>query len=161
MNDLRNLLAVIAAIAASLALAGVASAAGGTHTQSFTNNFHGTQTSSDLNPCTGTTVDVASTTNFVNHITYFPASDESWFTFTEEDKVTAVDETTGVVYTGHDTIWGNSNVNRQNQNSSFTNTLHLSGSDGSSIVLHEVAHFTMTPSGDVSVSFDKARLTCG
>jgi hypothetical protein len=164
MKDLRKLLVLLAVTGAAvspLALAGVASAAGGTHTQSFTDNVHGSQTSTDINPCTGDTVDISTTSNIVNHVTFFPDSDEVWFTFTEEDKATAVDEGTGVVYSGHDTVWGNENVNEQNQNTTFTYILHVTGSDGSSILYHEVTHFTMLPNGDVSISFDKPNLTCG
>ncbi|MFL5962735.1 MAG: hypothetical protein ACJ757_07580 [Gaiellaceae bacterium] len=163
MIDLRTPLAALVATGAvlvALACAGVASAAGGTHTQSFTDNVHGTQTSTQLNPCNGDVVDISSTSNIVNHVTFFPGSDEVWFTFTEEDKVTAVDEGTGVVYSGHDTVWGNLNINKQNQNSTFTNMIHVTGSDGSTILYHEVTHFTMLPNGDVSVSFDRPTLSC-
>jgi hypothetical protein len=95
------------------------------------------------------------------HVTYFSASDEAWGTFTEEDSFTATDESTGVVYAGHDTFWGNFNLNQQNSNSTFTATIRATGSDGSTLAYHETGHFTMLPSGDVAVSFDKASLTCG
>ncbi len=166
MNEnvqIRKLLALATAgiTVVALALAGSASASGGTHTQSFTDNFHGTQTSTQVNPCTGNPVDIVETTNMVQHVTYFPAGDESWFTFTEEDRFTAVDEGTGVVYTGHSTVWGGQNLNRQNSNSTFTNNFRGTGSDGSTIAYHEVAHFTMLPDGNVSVSFDTVTVTCG
>lgn len=148
-------------VAAALALAGAAAAAGGTHTQSYTDTFHGTQTTTDYNPCSGDVVDLSMTTNDVAHVTYFPASDESWFTFTEEDSFTATDEGTGVVYTGHATFWGGGNVNRQNSNSTFTSTIRGRGSDGSTISYHEIGHFTMLPDGELAVSFDKPRVTCG
>ena len=151
--------AVVATVA--LALAGTAAAAGGDHTQAITENFHGTQTGTDVNPCTGNAVAISETTNMVFHLTYFPGSDEEWSTFTEEDKVTAVDQGTGVVYTGHATFWGNQNINRQNANWTATSNLRVTGSDGSSITSHDVAHVTMLPDGSVSVSFDKPRLTCG
>jgi hypothetical protein len=157
----RPLLVLAAAGALALALAAGASAAGGTHTQSSTDTFHGTQTSTDVNPCTGNTVDIGATTNSVEHVTFFPAGDEVWFTFTEEDKVTAVDEGTGAVYSGHATVWGNENVNERNANSTFTNMIHVTGSDGSTILYHEVMHFMLLPSGDVVASFDRADLTCG
>ena len=154
-------LATVVVATVALAIAGSAAAAGGDHTQTITENFHGTQTSADVNPCTGNAVSINETTNMVFHVTYFPASDEEWFTFTEEDKVTAVDQGTGVVYTGHATTWGNQNVNRQNANWTTTSSLRVTGSDGSSITSHDVAHVTMLPDGSVSVSFDKPRLTCG
>jgi hypothetical protein len=157
----RLIVAATAAAVAALALAGVASAAGGAHTQSFTDNFHGTQTSTDTNPCTGNAVDLTQTTSQVDHVTFFPGSDEVWTTFTEEDRFTALDEGTGVLYTGHSTTWGNFNMNEQNSNSTFTATVRATGSDGSTTAYHEVSHFTMLPSGDVSVTFDKVSLTCG
>ena len=164
MREVRRVLVILAATGvavAALVSAGVASAAGGTHTQSFTDNFHGTQTATGVNPCTGNTVDISQTTNLVDHVTFFPASDEVWATFTEEDSFTAVDQGTGVVYTGHSTFWGNFNLNKQNSNSTFTATIRARGSDGSTIAYHDVAHFTMLPNGDVSVSFDKPSVTCG
>jgi hypothetical protein len=162
MQRTRFALSAITAIAvAALAIAATAAAAGGTHTQSMTQNFHGTQTTTDLNPCNGDTVDINQDSNIVFHITYFPASDEEWSTFTEEDKFTASDEGTGVLYTGHSTFWGNFNTNRQNSNSTFTSTIRGTGSDGSTILYHEVGHDTMLPDGQIAVSFDKPTLTCG
>jgi hypothetical protein len=164
MKGIRTLLVLLVATGVTLTvlvLAGVASAAGGTHTQSITDNFHGAQSTTDLNPCTGNTVDITETSNIVEHVTFFPGSDEVWFTFTEEDKQTAVDEGTGVVYSGHATIWGNENINEQNQNSTFTVTVHATGSDGSTILYHDVTHFTLLPNGEISVFFDKPSLTCG
>lgn len=162
MQKVRLALSALAATAlVVLAIATSAAAAGGSHTQSMTQNFHGTQTTTDLNPCNGDTVDLNLVSNTVFHITYFPASDEEWSTYTEEDKFTASDEGTGVVYTGHSTFWGNFNMNRQNSNSTFTSTIRGTGSDGSTILYHEVGHFTMLPSGQIAVSFDKPSLTCG
>jgi hypothetical protein len=159
MHRTRFALSALAATAvAALAIAATAAA---THTQSMTQNFHGTQTTTDLNPCNGDTVDLSLDSNSVFHITYFPASDEEWSTFTEEDKFTASDEGTGVVYTGHSTFWGNFNMNRQNSNSTFTSTIRGAGSDGSTILYHEVGHYTMLPSGQIAVTFDKPSLTCG
>jgi hypothetical protein len=160
----RTAFAVLGAVGV-LALAAVGSAVaapgGGGHTVTQTDNFHGTQTSQDVNPCTGNTVDLAETSNIVNHITFFPGGDEAWGTFTEEDKVTATDEGTGVVYTGHSTFWGNFNVNRQNANDTFTGSIHVVAADGSSISYHEVMHETWNANGTLTVQFDKPSLTCG
>lgn len=166
-SRLRRAPALAAAVALSaggviLGLASAASAAGGTHTQTFTDNFHGSQTVVQVNPCTNNAIDISENTNLVNHVTYFlPPNDEAWGTFTEEDSFTATDQGTGVVYSGHDTFWGNFNLNRQNSNYTFTATIRATGSDGSTIAYHETGHFTMLPSGNVSVSFDKTSLTCG
>ena len=117
------------------------------------------------NPCTGNTFNGGQgalfTGNLVNHVTYFTNSDESWSTFTETGKVTATDDGTGVTYTGHVTVWGNFNMNERNTNNAFTLTIHLSGSDGSSITAHETTVFVMNANGNVTVDFDKFSLSCG
>jgi hypothetical protein len=137
-------------------------APGGTgHTVTSTDNFHGTQSFQDFNPCTGSLLNINLTSNIVEHITFFPAGDELWATFTEEDKVVATDPVTGVVYTGHATFWGNFNLNERNSNSTFTGSITLRGSDGSVVKLHEVDHFTLAANGQVTVSFERPRLTCG
>jgi hypothetical protein len=159
----------VVALGAMLALGAVvglvpaagALAAGGDHTQTFTDNYHGTQSLATANPCNGDPLVGSEETNSVMHVTYFVAGDESWTTFTETDRFSVVDQVSGVTYTGHDTFWGKTNVNRQNSNSTFTSTVHTAGSDGSSISYHEVGHITMLPDGNVSVSFDKPSLTCG
>ena len=81
----------------------------------------------------GDAIDLTQTSNMVQHVTFFPGGDEIWGTFTEEDKVIGVDEGTGAVYTGHSTVWGNFNVNQRNANDTFTPSIHVTGSDGTSI----------------------------
>jgi hypothetical protein len=155
-------LATLAGVATiAVVLAAGASAAGGNHTQTSTQTFHGFNTSTATNPCNGDTIDLSQSSNIVSHVTFFPAGDEAWGTFTEEDKVVGTDEGTGVVYSGHSTFWGNFNLNNQNSNSTFTGSVHVTGSDGSSISYHEVGHMTMLPDGSISVSFDKPSITCG
>ncbi len=136
-------------------------ASGGTHTQSFTDIIHRSDTTTDSNPCNGDTVSIQETVNGVDHVTFFPASDETWATFTTESSFTATDTGTGVVYTGHATFWGNFNLNRQNSNQTFTATIRATGSDGSTILYHDTMHLTLLPSGDVAVSFDKPLVSCG
>ena len=155
-------LLVIGVVAMALSAGSALAAAGGnSHTVTQTDNFHGFQQTTDTNPCTGNTVDLSETSNIVNHVTYFPGGDEVWGTFTEEDKVTAVDEGTGTVYTGHSTVWGNFNVNERNANDTFTLSIHVTSADGSSISYHEVTHETWNANGTLTVSFDKPSLTCG
>lgn len=137
-----------------------ASASGGSHTQSLTQTFHGSQPFSNVNPCNGDLLNGTESSNVIAHVTFFPAGDELWATFTEEDNFTAADESTGVTYTGHATDWDNLNLNQQNANATFTFSAHATGSDGSTISIHEVAHITMVPGGTISVSFDKPSLTC-
>ncbi len=118
-----------------------------------------------INPCNGDTFNggqgVQFTGNLVNHVTYFTNSDELWATFTETGKVVGTDDGTGVTYSGQATAWGNFNMNERNQNSEFTLTLHLLGSDGSSITAHETTVFVDNGNGDITVNFDKLNLTCG
>ena len=117
------------------------------------------------NPCNGDTFNGAQgalfTGNLVNHVTFFTNSDEVWATFTETGKVVATDDGTGVTYSGQATAWGNFNMNQRNQTSAFTLTLHLSGSDGSSITGHETTVFVNDGNGDITVNFDKLNLSCG
>jgi hypothetical protein len=137
-------------------------APGGTgHTVTSTDNFHGTTSFQDFNPCTGNLLNIDTTSNIVEHVTFFPDGDEVWATFTEEDKVVATDPVTGVVYTGHATFWGNFNLNERNSNSTFSGSITLRGDDGSVVMYREVDHFTLAANGQVTVSFEKPRLTCG
>ncbi len=66
---------------------------------------------------------------------------------------------TGPTYTGHFTIWGNFNLNREGQpqentNSSFTFDGHGTGSDGSTVSWHENAHMNVSPGDVTRAAFD-------
>jgi hypothetical protein len=145
-----------------IATPAVAAAGGTGHTVTMTTTTKSTNPINDVNPCApadpvvGVSVD-----NAVMHITFFPASDEHWFTFTDTAKVTVTDQVTGVVYTGHSTFWANDNLNERNANFTFTSTINVRGSDGSTIHFHEVGHLTLNANGDVTVSFDRPSVTCG
>jgi hypothetical protein len=138
-----------------------ASAAGSDHTVTSTQNTHGQWTEQDVNPCNGDVLDVTFDGNMVQHVTFFPASDEVWATFTETGQVQATDEGTGVVYAGRATAWGNFNMNQQNANQTFTLNVRATGSDGSLLIAHDNAHFALNANGVVTVTFDKLNLTCG
>lgn len=139
-------------------------APGGTgHTVTMTEVTHGVFDAglTGPNPCTGAAiVSVDASGTVVNHVTFFPAGDEVWATFTETGKVTLVDSN-NVTYTGHLTVWGNFNMNERNANNTFTLTVMLAGSDGSAITAHEVQHFALNANGVVTVNFDRMTLTCG
>lgn len=131
-----------------------------------TNHVHGVFFEPNaMNPCTGDTFNgglgAQFTGNLVDHVTAFTNSDEAWFTFTETGSVVATDDGNQVTYTGHATAWGNGNFNERNQNSEFTLTIHLTGSDGSSISVHETTVFVDNANGTITVNFDKMNLTCG
>lgn len=158
-----GLAGAVAVTAAALALGGVtpAWAAGA---QAYTETAHGVdQLDPDFgaNPCNGDPLTGTQRENVVNHVTV--KDDEVWATFTEEawvDITDAPENGPAITYTGHYTVWGNYNLNQQNQTSTFTFSAKLVGSDGSTITGHEVTQFVLRPDGTVQVDFDKARLTC-
>jgi len=158
------LVAGVAGAGALLAPAAALAAPGGTgHTVTMTEVTHGVFDAglSGPNPCTGADiVSVDASGTVVNHVTFFPAGDEVWATFTQTGKITLLDGN-NVTYTGHLTNWGNFNLNEQNTNNTFTLTIRLTGSDGSSITAHEVQHFALNANGVVTVNFDRMTLTCG
>jgi hypothetical protein len=163
---LRRALVAIGVVGAGALVAPAAAMAapGGTgHTVTMTEITHGEFDPglSSPNPCTG--ADIVSATasgTVVNHVTFFPAGDEVWATFTETGKVTVVDSS-GVTYTGRITVWGNFNLNERNTNNTFTFSLKLTGADGSTIAGHEVQHFALNANGVVTVTFDRMTLNCG
>lgn len=156
--------ATLSSVGMAVPAAFAASPNGQTYTE--TDNVHGVFYEPEAtNPCTHDTFNggqgVQFTGNVVNHITAFTNSDEAWFTFTETGKVVGIDDGNGVTYTGKATVWGNGNFNERNQNSEFTFTVHLAGSDGSSVTGHETTVFVNNGNGVITVSFDKINLTCG
>jgi hypothetical protein len=161
------LLAVLAAAFSAVVIAAPASAGSPNgQTVTSTDHVHGTFYEPDAtNPCNGDTFDGGRGAlfdgNLVDHVTFFTNGEEVWATFTETGAVTATDDGTGVTYTGHATAWGNFNMNERNQNNEFTLTIHLAGSDGSSITAHQTTAFVMNANGQVTVNLDKMNLTCG
>lgn len=158
----------LAAMGASAWPAAAASPHG--QTVSVTQNVHGVfdEPQAGTNPCNGDTLNspdgkqgIQFTGNLVDHVTLFTNSDEGWGTFTETGAVAATDAVTGVVYSGHSTVWGNFNMNERNQTSAFTFNMRVIGSDGSSITAHETTVFAQNANGDVTVNFDDMSLTCG
>jgi hypothetical protein len=167
-QQLSRFAAAVAAVAVVGAGFAASASAGGPNgrTVTETQHLHGTFFEpAATNPCTGDTFNSGQgaqfTGNLVNHVTYFTDSDEVWSTFTETGAIVATDDGTGVTYSGHATAWGNFNTNERNGNSSFTLTIHLSGSDGSSVTAHENTTFATNANGDATVDFDKFSLTCG
>ena len=153
---MKRLLVVISALLLTLALASPAVA----QATSYTQTFHDvTEVMVDVIPCTGAPATITITYNGVAHINSLPGG-EFWATFTETGKVSLTDAN-GVSYSGHFTVWGGFNLNERNTNSTFTLTVRLAGSDGSTIVAHEVQHFALNANGTVTVNFDRMRLTCG
>jgi hypothetical protein len=154
-------------LAIGLVLALVAPVAAANHqTITETDHIHGAFTEPHFvtNPCTGAAItSFDAEGNVVDHVTYFLEQGqmtEVWATFTETGKATFTDADQ-VTYTGHFTGWGNFNLNERNSNQAFTLSFRATGSDGSSMVAHEVTVFSLNANGQVTVDFDKMRLTCG
>jgi hypothetical protein len=156
----RGLVIGAATVAVGLVGGPAFAAAGGTgHTVTMTEHQHGTfEDDGALNPCTGAQGVAIFDGNSVEHVTFFPAGDEVWATFTETGKVSVTWD--GVTYSGHATAWGNFNLNEQNSNTTFTLTVRVFAPDGSSVVGHDVSHFTLNANGQITVNFDKMNFTC-
>ncbi|HEX9518350.1 MAG TPA: hypothetical protein VF940_19485 [Streptosporangiaceae bacterium] len=139
--------------------AALAATGGSGHTVTMTEHQHGTfEEPEATNPCTGAAGVAIFDGNAVEHVTYFPGSDEVWATFTDTGKVTVT--WSGVTYAGHATAWGNFNLNERNSNTTFTLTIRVFAPDGSSVVGHEVTHFALNANGVITVNFDKPSWTC-
>jgi len=155
-------LAAVFSLTAAGGLATAASAAaaisGSGDPVTTTQNFHGVQTFPATDPCNGNPAVVTATSNIVAHETFFPATGEAHTTFTEEDNFTVVEA--ALTATGHMTTHFNLNMNPQNSNATFTSSGHSTGSDGSTVTYHEVAHYTLNTDGTLTVSFDRPSLTC-
>src|SRR6266516_4791522 len=150
-----SLATVIALLSAGAALAD----AGGQGTVTITEHAHNVTLFSDpvTNPCTGepgTLTAIAA--NEVFHVTFFTVSDEGTVTFTPDDP-------SGVSASGHFAAWFGESFNEKNDVQHFTNTFHLTGSDGLHFVVHETAHLSTNATGVVTVNFDKmsSNLSCG
>ncbi|MFN2560390.1 MAG: hypothetical protein ABR571_03705 [Jatrophihabitans sp.] len=159
-------LPVAVAAVIALPMSSALAAAGGTgHTVTQTDTQHGTWLEpGDTDFCTGETIAVTITGNAVQHVTFFPGGDEVWGTFTETGTAQAVLKS-GLSYSGHITIWGNININKQNQNNTFTDSFRLSATGPDGVVHteigHEVAHMAWNAVSDQPVvSFDKMWITC-
>jgi hypothetical protein len=171
-----NIKHVVACIAAAglmvLGGGGIAGAAA-VHDPSSGSVHNATETIVDAVPCAGDYIIV-----LVYNATQHDVSNKNgdWSTFTQtgtfsaltpvtitardaDGAATAWEPRTGPTYTGHFTIWGNFNLNREGQpqenwNSSFTFDGHGTGSDGSTVSWHENAHINVSPGDITRAAFD-------
>ena len=154
-----SLAAIVALLAAGAALAA------GRGTVTITQHDHNEVVFSEhvTNPCTGepgTLTAVAA--NEVFHITFFTNGDELWVTGTDEGTATFTpDDPNGVSASGHFAAWFGESLNEKNDVSHDTFNLQLRATDGSHIVVHEVAHLSTNAAGVVTVNFDKMSVSCG
>ncbi len=123
---------------------------------SFTQTFHNaTQSFPVLNPCSGAPGTVTITYNGVFHVTMDTTTGTGHFTTTTAGNFVLVpDDQTQPTYTGHFAIWDGANQNIQNFAATETFNLQGTGSDGSVLKFHEVAHLSFSATG-VTISFDK------
>jgi hypothetical protein len=157
-----SLAAVIALLSAGAALAD----AGGQGTVTITQHAHNVVLfSAPATTCTGAPGTLTATAaNEVFHVTFFTNGDEFWVTGTDEGTVTFTpDDPSGVSASGHFAAWFGESFNEKNDVQHFTNTFHLTGSDGLHFVVHETAHLSTNATGVVTVNFDKmsSNLSCG
>jgi hypothetical protein len=131
--------------------------------QTTTVHFSGTESTPDVNPCTGATGTLTETLRGVTHITELPDG-TSHETTTATGTFTFVpDDPSQPTYTGHETFWDGENFTGQSFTATFTGHVNARGSDGSRITDHFVAHVTITVVGTserVIVEFETERLSC-
>lgn len=154
--------AVVAMLLFTVASASRAAAAGAgavSYTQTFKD---ATDSFITPNPCTGVSGTVTETYNGVFHVTELTSGQGAgtfWATGTlTGDFVFTPDDATQPSYTGHFTTWFGDNNNLQNGTETSTLSLHGTGSDGSTLRFHEVAHMSVSATG-TTLFFD--RPTCG
>jgi hypothetical protein len=151
--------AVAVVVVALLLVSSVTVSAAGAGAVSQTQTFHNaTDSFPTANPCTGVPSTATLTYNGVMHYTVNKAGDV-WATGTQTGSFVLVpDDPTQPTYTGHFTSWFGVSDNQQNGVDHSTFTIHGTGSDGSTLSFHEVAHLSVSASG-LTVSFD--RPSCG
>ena len=163
MKRLISSFVVVGAVLLMMAGSAQASGAGAV---SMTQTFHNaTQTfvppdPNAINPCTGVLGTLTITYNGVAHSTFLTSgvgAGTGWATFTATGTFTFVG-VDGVTFTGRFTTWDGQNFNLKNFAATSTFVVHGTGSDGSSLTFHDVAHFSVSASGS-TLSFDKP--TCG
>src|SRR6266545_6112555 len=110
--------------------------------QTTTVHFSGTESESDVNPCTGATGTATTTLKGVSHITELP-NGTSHETSTATGTFTFVpDDPSQPTYTGHATFWDGENFNSKTIAVTFT------------------GHVTVNANGTATVEFETERLSC-
>lgn len=117
----------------------------------------GTETFTDVNPCTGDPAEITITFNAVFHITELDDGTVH-VTFTQTgDFLLDTIEASEPDFSGHFTIWGGFNGNKKNASETFTFELVGRGTDGSRLQLNGTAQFKANAKGDVVVAFENFR----
>ncbi len=154
-----RLVGILTGLVLALAIALPVAAGGNPGTVSVTTTWKDApEVQTGINPCTGHLVTVYLTSNGVEHLTFFENGDEYWYTLTDTSTLTATDG--DITYTRHSLFWIGGNWNERNQNMTVTFETQARGSDGSLVLISEVAHIALNALGEVTVSFDMIRATC-
>jgi hypothetical protein len=162
---MKRLIATLAALG-SVFLMALPAQANGAGAISVTQTFHNAiQTfvppdPTAVQPCTGVPGTLTVTFNGVAHFTVLTAgvgAGTGWGTFTAAGTFTFAGSD-GVNFSGRFTTWDGQNFNLQNSATTAIFVVHGTGSDGSSLTFHDVAHMSVSASG-MTLSFDKP--TCG
>jgi hypothetical protein len=151
-----RLITGVAALGAVLLMA-IPAQASGAGAVSVTQTFHNaTQSFPSPNPCTGAPGTLTLTENGVAHFTFLTSgvgAGTGWGTFTATGTLVFA-QVDGVIFTGHFTVWDGQNFNLENYAATSILVVHATGSDGSSLTFHDVAHMSVSASG-ITLSFDK------
>jgi hypothetical protein len=171
MDSARSSLAALAVIAVAL-FAATAASAGGPPIVSETDHFaNEPDVFTDVNPCDPSQeVEVTSSDTGVIHLSLF-ADGTVHITGTIRSTISVdVLPTDGTPdATGHGVTWFGSNgmidpdtgEASGKGESTFTNNVHVTFTDGTMISFHEVAHILFDANGVVKVEFDKFKAQCG
>ncbi len=158
VHILKRLL-VIAATTAIVLFPASGALAEGAGAISVTQAFHNaTDSFASPNPCTGASGTVSLVYNGSAHFTFLTSgigAGTGWGTFTAAGTFSFVpNDPSQPSYTGQFMNWDGENLNLKNYTATSTQMIHGTGSDGSTIMFHEVAHITVSATG-VTTAFDK------
>lgn len=162
---MKRLVSSVAALGAVVLMA-LPAQASGAGAVSVTQTFHNaTQKfvppdANAVQPCTGVPGTLTITYNGVAHSTFLTSgvgAGTGWATFTATGTFNFVGSD-GVNFSGRFTAWDGENFNLRNFATTAILVVHGTGSDGSSLRFHDVAHMSVSASG-ITLRFDKP--TCG
>jgi hypothetical protein len=128
--------------------------------ETTTIHFSGTESRTDVNPCTGTPGTLTEMLKGVTHITELPNGTEHETTTLTGTFTFVPNDPSQPTYSGHETFWDGENFNTKTIAVTFTGHVNARGSDGSRITDHFVAHVTINANGTATVEFDTERLSC-
>jgi hypothetical protein len=128
--------------------------------ETTTIHFSGTESSADVNRCTGVPSTLTRTFKGVTVMTELPNGTSHATTTMTATSTLVPDDPSQPSYTGKSTFRMGENVNSKTFNFTFTARINLLGSDGSRITDHVVVHVTINANGTATVEFENARLSC-